>query len=108
MVDDRQYNVKRVFDCRGVCHDICKSGNGLIASLHHKGLILPHDTGWGIKTNHLQQVLPTGQDGSFLTIGSPLIGEYLETTAVPELRQQAQKAALDLCRYIDGRVKLRA
>ena len=107
-VDGRQYDVRRVFDCRGVCHDISKSGSGLIAALHRKGLIQRHDTGWGIKVNSDQQVFPTGQDGSFLAIGSPLIGEYLETTAVPELRQQAQKVALDLGGFIEGRLKLRA
>jgi uncharacterized NAD(P)/FAD-binding protein YdhS len=95
-VRDKQHNAKKIFDCRGVCHDISLSGNKLISALHRKGLIQKHETGWGIKTAGDLRVLPLGRDGSFLAIGPLLIGEYLETTAVPELRQQAQEAAFVL------------
>jgi uncharacterized NAD(P)/FAD-binding protein YdhS len=106
VVDGKQYDVKKVFDCRGVCLDISRSGNGLISTLYRKGLILRHETGRGIQATSDLQVLPSGRDGSFLAIGTPLIGEYLETTAVPELRQQAQKVAVALGDFIrSGKVK---
>jgi uncharacterized NAD(P)/FAD-binding protein YdhS len=89
-------DVIAVYDCRGGCHDITQTGNELIINLHAKGIIQCHDTGWGIKTASDFRVPPLGLDGSFLAIGPILIGEYFETTAVPELRQQAQKAAASL------------
>lgn len=91
-----QYNVKRIFDCRGPCYDICSSGSRLFLSLYQKSLIQPHETGWGIKISGDFRVSPSGLDGSFLAMGTSIIGERLETTAVPELRQQAQQVAFAL------------
>jgi len=99
-VGAERYDIKKVFDCRGSCNDISLSNNDFITNLHRKGLIQRHETGWGMKISGDLQVLPLGQDGSFLAIGPALIGEYLETTAVPELRQQAQKAAVSLGAFI--------
>jgi uncharacterized NAD(P)/FAD-binding protein YdhS len=101
-VGNQQYAVKKVFECRGMCYDISRSGNGLILNLHRNGLVQQHETGWGIKIFGDQQVLPAGMDGSFLTIGAAMIGEHLETTAVPELRQQARKAAFALPNVFSG------
>ena len=95
-VGEQQHVVKKVFDCRGTCYDVSLSGNRLIQNLYRKGLIQQHETGWGIKISGDLQVMPSGLDGSFLTIGAAMIGARLETTAVPELRQQAQKAAFAL------------
>jgi len=88
-------DVSAVYDCRGGCFDITQTGNALILNLHAKGIIQRHETGWGIKADDFR-VPPLGLDGSLLAIGPILIGEYFETTAVPELRQQAQKAASSL------------
>ena len=92
-VGNERHAVKKIFDCRGPCQDISRSGNRLILNLYNKGLIQRHETGWGLKISGDLQVLPHGADGSFLAVGPALVGEHLETIAVPELRQQAQKAA---------------
>lgn len=95
IVGNEKRDVTAIYDCRGGCFDIAQTGNELILSLHAKGFIRRHDTGWGIKADNFR-VTPTGADGSFLAIGPILIGELFETTAVPELRQQAQQAAAAL------------
>jgi uncharacterized NAD(P)/FAD-binding protein YdhS len=88
----------KTFDCRGPCYDIRSSDSQLLQNLHQRGLIEPHATGWGLKIH--DGAYQAGHDGSFLAIGTPLIGEHLETTAIPELRQQAQKVAAHLLAFL--------
>jgi uncharacterized NAD(P)/FAD-binding protein YdhS len=67
--------------------------NPLLQQLLHDGMVTPHATGYGIATENYRCV---GKSDGLYTIGPLLIGELLETTAVPELRVQAEKLAVML------------
>lgn len=82
-----------VFDCRGPGYDIRRAGNALLRRMHENGLLTPDDTGWGVAVEDDFRV--RGQQGLY-AIGPLAIGARLETTAVPELRQQAQQLAASL------------
>jgi uncharacterized NAD(P)/FAD-binding protein YdhS len=64
--------------------------NPLLQQLLHNGLLTEHETGFGVKAEGFKV-------GKHLyAIGPLLIGELLETTAVPELRVQAEQVAREL------------
>jgi uncharacterized NAD(P)/FAD-binding protein YdhS len=67
--------------------------NPLLQQLLRDGLVTPHATGYGITTENYRCV---GKAEGIYTIGPLLIGELLETTAVPELRVQAEALARTL------------
>lgn len=84
---------KWVFDCRGPGYDIRRAGNALLRKMTESGLLSPDATGWGVAVEDDLRV--AGQSGLY-AIGPLAIGARLETTAVPELRQQAQALAAAL------------
>lgn len=69
--------------CAGPGYDFTRGESPLFAQLLRDGLVRPHPSGSGI----------TPSASRVLFIGTPLIGQRLETTAVPELRDQAHEAA---------------
>lgn len=79
-----------VFDCRGPGYNLLTSDNTLLRQMAQAGLLRPDDTGWGVAVDADLKV--AGQDGLY-AIGPLAIGARLETTAVPELRGQAQALA---------------
>lgn len=82
-----------VFDCRGPCYDIRKSGNALLRQMTDEGVIMPHKTGWGADIGEGLRI--AGHERLF-TIGPLATGALMETIAVPELREQAALVAKDI------------
>lgn len=74
-----------LINCTGPSADVMATGNPLLLSLAAQGLITPHPLRCGIAAAQ-------GGAGLF-PIGPLMTGEYLETTAVPELRDQAAGVA---------------
>lgn len=77
---------------------IAAKGTPLARALMEKGLARPNDLGIGFATDRHGALLDASMCPSsvFFTIGPPRRGELFETTAVPELRVQAEELALHL------------
>lgn len=88
------YSVQRIINCTGPQTDITKTGNTLLRNLISKKMIEPDELRLGIKASIQGQIISDGQTSPLLfTLGSPLKGVLWESTAVPELRMQAQNLA---------------
>ncbi|MCD0488799.1 FAD/NAD(P)-binding protein [Pedobacter sp. MC2016-14] len=91
-----QLNVQRIINCTGPNTDIKKQSGTLLFNMEKAGLICrgPHHI--GIKTSADDHCVISA-DGNvkenLFVIGSNLKGSLWESTAVPELRLQAQKLA---------------
>lgn len=90
--------VNRIINCTGPSLDYSRSSNPLIQSLQIEGLITPHPSGIGVRTTFEGELI--GQNGSpvggIFTLGALRIGELWESTAVAEIRRQAEALALAL------------
>jgi uncharacterized NAD(P)/FAD-binding protein YdhS len=88
-------NVARVVNCTGSDEDYRRVPNPLIQSLLTTGRIAPNYIGKGIRTDQHGAIVDA--DGVtadwLLTLGPPRLGGLFETTAVPELRKQAEALA---------------
>lgn len=78
-------NADAVMLCAGPGYDFYKSGSALYRQLFHDKILKAHPSGYGVQHST--------ENPRLLLLGTPCIGEQLETTAVPELRQQAANAA---------------
>lgn len=86
-----------IINCTGPELDVRRSRRPLMKQLVADGLIEPHSTGLGIGADARQRAW--GQAHPHLyAVGALLTGQLLESTAVPELREQAQQVAEALCR----------
>lgn len=97
-------SVQRVVNCTGPDSNYRRLNHPLLNTLREQGLASVDDIGLGLQTDaggRLQQ-----QDGSasptLFTLGPPRKGALWETTAVPEIRQQAQALARDLLVTLDS------
>lgn len=75
--------VDRLINCTGSEEDYRRVPNPLLQSVLESGWIQPHSIGKGYQT----------MSDWLFTLGPPRIGELFETTAVPELRMQAEALA---------------
>ncbi len=85
----------RLINCTGPDADVRRSGDALIETLLHSGLVSPGPLGMGLDFDESGQVLRAdgrAQPHVYL-IGPARIGRLWETTAVPELRVQAAELA---------------
>jgi uncharacterized NAD(P)/FAD-binding protein YdhS len=83
--DGAQIDAQIIFDCRGPGYNVTHIP--LYRSLIAAGVIAPHPTGYGFcSTGDAGRINTSGN--SIHAIGALLVGEYLEITAVPELRVQ--------------------
>lgn len=89
---ENEIRADAVINCSGPQYQIAKNGNGLIKALIQKGLIEPDSLGIGLKITEGECLAGKG-NGKIFALGALLFGEYLETTAVPEIRQQANSIA---------------
>lgn len=91
-------NVQRLINCTGTTGNYDRIQHPLIASLRDQQLICPSPLGLGIETAETGAVINAqSQVSSWLyTLGTSRRGSLWETTAVPELRQQAQDLAQTL------------
>jgi uncharacterized NAD(P)/FAD-binding protein YdhS len=87
--------VQRAINCTGPQTDIEKFKGSLYASLIKKGLVKSDDMHLGIHATSDGRIIDHSGEASdtLFTIGSLLKGQLWESTAVPELRVQADRLA---------------
>lgn len=91
----KELMVSRVVNCTGPQTNYKELQDELIVNLLSKNMIIPDDLKMGIKTTLNGQILQNKQQASadIYAIGSLLRGVLWETTAVPEIRVQAESIA---------------
>jgi uncharacterized NAD(P)/FAD-binding protein YdhS len=92
----KQLTAQRIINCTGPGVSVTHTGNRLLNNLAKKGLINPGPCGLGINTNpHNGHIISAQQATApnIYVIGNHLKGTLWESTAVPELRVQAEKLA---------------
>jgi len=85
----------RVINCSGPQHDIAKRSNPLLHRLRERGTLTPHPLSIG------SQIAPNGAlldaegvpSTRLFAIGPVRYGTLIETTAIPEIRQQVSELA---------------
>ena len=89
-------------NCTGPSLDPRTSEDRLIAQLLRDGHVRTHPLGVGFDTAPDGAFISAAgvSDGQLFTIGPPRIGELYETTAIPEIRVQAEELAAALVRSI--------
>jgi glyoxylase-like metal-dependent hydrolase (beta-lactamase superfamily II) len=97
--DQINFQVQRIINCTGSNCDYSKLQHPLVVSLQEQRLIRPHVL-TGIDTAAEGEIIDAdGNISNWLyTLGTARKGNLWETTAVPELRVQAQALALTLLR----------
>ncbi|MBV9389851.1 MAG: FAD/NAD(P)-binding protein [Chroococcidiopsidaceae cyanobacterium CP_BM_ER_R8_30] len=100
-------SVSCVVNCTGVEADYRRSSQPLLANLRSQGLIRPNEIGLGLDTASRGAVLDANGNISTLlyTLGTPRKGDLWETTAVPELREQAQVVSEAVLQSLPVRVR---
>ncbi len=90
--------VDRVISCTGVQEDYANRPRPPIRSLIESGLASPNELGIGFRTDEHGALLNANLRPSsvFFTLGPPRRGELFETTALPEIREQAEALAVYL------------
>jgi uncharacterized NAD(P)/FAD-binding protein YdhS len=87
--------VGAIVNCTGTALDVARSAEPLIAQLRTAGLVRPNPTGLGFDVDKKGRLV--GMDGSvapsLFSLGPPTQGMWWETTAVPEIRVQAEALA---------------
>ena len=87
--------VSRVINCTGSEFDFCQIQDPLVINLIEQGYIIPDKLSLGLEANiNGALVDKNGKVSNILfTLGPPLKGQLWETTAVPEIREQACRLA---------------
>lgn len=80
-----------IFDCRGPRYHPAR--DSLLSSLIREGIVSPHRNGMGLKVYDSAYRVSSPAFPTIYAIGPLLLGEHLETTAVPELRLQVHAIA---------------
>ena len=90
--------VKRAVNCTGPDVNYLKTTNPLIRFLINTKRALPNANGRGLRTSPQGELIDAEGNASkwLFTLGTPRFGALFETTAVPELRQQAEALAAAL------------
>jgi len=87
--------VDRAINCTGIQEDYRNRPRRIIRALIENGLATPNETGLGFLTGESGELI--GADGcqstNLFTLGPPRRGDLFETTAVPEIRRQAEALA---------------
>jgi uncharacterized NAD(P)/FAD-binding protein YdhS len=88
--------VQRIINCTGPETNITRSSNELLSTLAKKGLICPAPFNLGISTDPDGCIITAEgvRKPKMFVVGGNLKGVLWESTAVPELRQQAKKMAV--------------
>lgn len=95
---ERTLEVDRIISCTGIQENYVKSPRPLVRSLIDSGLARANDLGMGFATDDDGALLDAKKKPSsiFFTLGPPRRGDLFETTAVPEIRAQAEALAIHL------------
>jgi uncharacterized NAD(P)/FAD-binding protein YdhS len=90
--------VDRIVSCTGIHEDYRDSPRPLIRSLIASGHARANDMATGFQTDRNGALLNGSgvPSRTFFTLGPPRRGQFFETTAVPEIRIQAQALAIHL------------
>ena len=102
--------VTRVINCTGPKTDISKIDQPLISSLFKKGFIVPDEMRLGINALPNGTIIQSDNtlSSKLFTTGSLLKGILWESTAVPELRNQAKALAEELIAHLYSNVNEKA
>ena len=82
----------RIVNCTGIELNLAKSTQGLLPQLLRDGLAEAHATGAGFAADKNFALWGAAYPNIY-AIGTPMTGQFLESTAVPELRVQAASVA---------------
>ena len=82
----------RIINCTGIELNLVKSTQGLLPQLLRDGLAEAHATGAGFAADKNYALWGVAYPNLF-AVGTPMTGQFLESTAVPELRVQAAAIA---------------
>jgi len=87
--------VQRIINCTGPLTDISKFQSPLYANLLTKKIIRPDEMKLGIEATAEGRIIDHdgNESKSIFTLGSLLKGKLWESTAIPELRKQAERVA---------------
>lgn len=92
---DLHLTVDRVINCTGIQENYNHSPRPLVRQLIHDGLACANEQGVGFRTDARGALIDANGAASdvLFTLGPPRRGELFETTAVPEIRVQAEALA---------------
>jgi uncharacterized NAD(P)/FAD-binding protein YdhS len=88
-------NVRKVINCTGPDSNYRATENALVRFLLEAGYATPGKIGKGLRTTEQGELVGANGKASewLMTLGPPRLGDLFETTAVPELRKQAESLA---------------
>lgn len=94
----KKLSVQRVINCTGPKSDIRRIDSSLIQNLLKKNYVIPDELALGMHAKPEGNLINNNGEASdkLYTMGTNLRGVLWESTAVPELRMQAQQLALKL------------
>jgi uncharacterized NAD(P)/FAD-binding protein YdhS len=92
---ERTLKIDRVITCTGIHENYRKSPRPLIRSLISRGAAQPSEHDLGFRTDRHGALLDSAGRPSpvLFTLGPPRRGDLFETTAVPDIRVQAEALA---------------
>ena len=95
---ERTIEADRIISCTGTHEDYTRTPRPLVRSLLATGLARANDAGIGFSTGPNGALLDRENNPSLFlfTLGTPRRGDLIETTAVPEIREQAEALAARL------------
>jgi uncharacterized NAD(P)/FAD-binding protein YdhS len=99
LAKNREMKVDYLLNCLGPDYQMSKQSNPLIQQLHVQGVISYDALERGIQTKNHYQVKGVWSSQLY-ALGALLFGENFETTAVPELREQAHSIAEQLVKTL--------
>ncbi len=90
-----RYQAGAIVNCTGPDGDFARVPDALVASLRTRGVVAPDPLGLGVVTDHDGAVVDARGHASSVvfTLGTPRRPDSWESTAVPELRVQADRLA---------------
>jgi uncharacterized NAD(P)/FAD-binding protein YdhS len=97
---EREFDVNRIISCTGINENYARAARPLIRSLIERGQARANDLGMGFQTDEHGALIGESETASsvLFTLGPPRRGQLFETTAVPEIRVQAERLARHLLR----------
>jgi uncharacterized NAD(P)/FAD-binding protein YdhS len=92
-----------VVNCTGAQQDVRKTGDPLLHNLLRTGQARPGPAGLGLDTMQDGRILAVNgqKDSPLRTLGALRAGNLWETTAFPEIRQQADQVAAGVLAMVD-------
>jgi uncharacterized NAD(P)/FAD-binding protein YdhS/tetratricopeptide (TPR) repeat protein len=95
--------VAAVFNCTGTCTGLRVNEDPLVLNLLNSGTALPGPLDLGFATDARGRLLPeSGPQPAVWTVGPLRRGQLWESTAIPEIRQQAADVAQELVAALPG------